>query len=1631
MKGRKILCIIVLCLMMLSIFFFYQEKAEATTIDYIILTDSPNGTPYVNVTLPVNGNLTIYASGYNSTLGYVDLVDVDWYEFKGLGYFNNTYGKSTIYIAQNIGVTTILGDSVFLNLNDSFDLNITPSANIDWISIRNAPNGFGNVVENVTYLLEDSDNFYAAAYNLTAGFIMDVSVTWTSNNTGVGTVTSPGSSTTLSTVGGGSCFVNADYGGGISNNTGTLTVIKIDEIIIRDGSNGGGNPVLNRSYYIWENDIFWAAGYNETYGYVGDLIVTWDSSNLSVGTVGTNSSQYTFFQAVGVGTCIVTANYSGGITNSTGTITVLTYNVDYITIYDSPSPWGIPIDDMVYNLGDSDEFYALGFNLTHGYTGQVLVNWTSSETGVGTVTTPGSSTTFNAVGYGTCNVTAEYGGGITDDTGTLAVAKPDFILIRDAYNNGGNEVENVFYYLGMDDIFWAAGYNSTYGFLGEVSATWISSNTSVATVTSPGISTFFDTVGDGNCTVTAEYSGLTDETGKITVSSYMVDYIQIRDAPGNEGSVVIDPSYPRGGVDTYYGAMYSNIVGYLCDVPSNSNWYSSNPSLVSVTTPGNSTTITCSNTTSGTSIITLMMGSGGPGNISNISTVTVLNWTIDYISIRDTSGSSGGIVGDRTYGVWDTDTFYAIAFNHTYGYLMDVPATWSSDNPNVGNVTPSGKSSIFTAQWVQSDSTCNVTASYQSFSNTTGILTVLAPRVDYIQIRDAPEGGGAPITSISYYSGDTDIYYGAMYNNTVNFIDNVLQTSTWVSSNTSIVTVTSPGNSSNIKCNDTNYGTAIVTLYDGFGRNSSTTVTVLKWKVDYILIRDAPLGGGKDLSDPANYPSYPVGHVTKFYGAMYNNTVGCIAEVASTSTWESNQTNIIEVSSPGVYSTITCSDTNYGVVKITLREWMGHNASTQVTVIEPTIDLINILDAPNGTGDVVGDRIYFKGNVDTYYAAAYNFTAGYLYDISVTWSSSNTSVGEVNPSTGTLTNFNAVGLGTCFVKAVYAGIISNTTGTLTVTSIQAMIDNANAGDTINISSGTYYEHLTITKSITLQGENKLTTIIDGEGSGTVIYISGDNVSISGFTIKNGEYGIYCDESDSTKITHNIIKDYDYGIYNYKTTDGYIAHNKITNGEFGIVTYEAYNDAIRHNTISYNSEYGAKDYNSKLKNCFNWNYFHHNKVAYYYDPDTELTTLEFDGNILEDNYIGVKVENASTISITNNTITRNEYGIYLINASPNIAHNAISSSAYGIYTEYSSPTVLNNIIGDISQYGIYSKFGDSLKIINNTMMDSRMIFFDSTIRELWLKNSNITKINTSIENSYLDEGSTVESRWFLYIRVIDDKGEPIEGAAVLVYDAFDFLVSTHTTNSEGWTDSIQVIESFQSSTSLKSYNPYRIMVVKDSLTNSSMVIVEEDTDMVISLEKGGVIIKPSGPAFPWGLIILLGFVGVIGIGGLCIEVFKYGLLLFFLPLYTRIKKEKLLDQPTRHKIHGYIIGNPGAHFGLIKQDLSIPNGQLVYHLRQLTRAHIIYSQVDGSRKRFYPVDFPKPKTGEHHFNDTQEKILEIIEENSGISQKKVATSVGISRQVAGYHLTKMEQKGVLKKEVVGRETKYYASEKYSV
>src|SRR4030042_4799426 len=70
--------------------------------------------------------------------------------------------------------------------------------------------------------------------------------------------------------------------------------------------------------------------------------------------------------------------------------------------------------------------------------------------------------------------------------------------------------------------------------------------------------------------------------------------------------------------------------------------------------------------------------------------------------------------------------------------------------------------------------------------------------------------------------------------------------------------------------------------------------------------------------------------------------------------------------------------------------------------------------------------------------------------------------------------------------------------------IQEALDNAGAGDTIYVKKGVYCENLIIHTALSLIGEERDNTIIDGRMSdfGSVITITADGVTVAGFTIRN-------------------------------------------------------------------------------------------------------------------------------------------------------------------------------------------------------------------------------------------------------------------------------------------------------------------------------------------------------------------------------------------------------------------------------------------------------------------------------------------------------------------------------------------------
>lgn len=104
-------------------------------------------------------------------------------------------------------------------------------------------------------------------------------------------------------------------------------------------------------------------------------------------------------------------------------------------------------------------------------------------------------------------------------------------------------------------------------------------------------------------------------------------------------------------------------------------------------------------------------------------------------------------------------------------------------------------------------------------------------------------------------------------------------------------------------------------------------------------------------------------------------------------------------------------------------------------------------------------------------------------------------------------------------------------------SVQDAINAASAGDTIEVHSGIYFEHVYVSKSLTLIGVDTGggMPVIDAEGIGSAITISSDNVTLRGFKVTNsgkcgcGNAGINVLSNNNT-ITDNVAQGNKYGIH---------------------------------------------------------------------------------------------------------------------------------------------------------------------------------------------------------------------------------------------------------------------------------------------------------------------------------------------------------------------------------------------------------------------------------------------------------------------------------------------------------------------
>jgi len=244
------------------------------------------------------------------------------------------------------------------------------------------------------------------------------------------------------------------------------------------------------------------------------------------------------------------------------------------------------------------------------------------------------------------------------------------------------------------------------------------------------------------------------------------------------------------------------------------------------------------------------------------------------------------------------------------------------------------------------------------------------------------------------------------------------------------------------------------------------------------------------------------------------------------------------------------------------------------------------------------------------------------------------------------------------------------------------IENASAGDTIYVFNGTYYENVIVNKSISLIGEDRDITIIDGGGSGHVIDITVDYVNISGFTIQNSGSG----PSNWYNAGINVSSDYNN-----------LSGNNITDNNCGIFLNHLSNTVISGNDIVDNYFYGI------ILNDSSDNIILENTIITKYDGLTLVISSNNSivGNTIKGNAFGLDVLFYSCDNIiAGNNITENGVaGIELWNSSNNniVSGNDITSNGFGCSPEFGAGIMMEelsswnlfyeNNIGNNAHYGV--------------------------------------------------------------------------------------------------------------------------------------------------------------------------------------------------------------------------------------------------------------------------------------------------------------------------------------------------------
>jgi uncharacterized protein YjdB len=450
-------------------------------------------------------------------------------------------------------------------------------------------------------------------------------VTWSSSNTSVATVSANG---LLSAVAVGSAVISASAGGksGFAN----LTVVAASPASVASVTVSPSTASVTTG-----KTVQLTATLKDSVGNVlGGRTVTWSSGNPNVATVSSTG----VVTAMTVGTATISAS-SGGQTG-TAQITVTAVVVSSVVV--SPG-WA----DL--SARQTLQLTATPLDANGNPIGGVTVTWVSNAPSLASVSPSGLVTVLSTSGTGTAQIYANAGGQQGHSTITFIAAPVATVTLSPT---------TVTLNSGQTSQLTATAKDQYGDVVTTDAATWNSSNTSVATVSSSGL---VKAVGSGSASVTVTIGGV-QATASITVAQASVASVTV--APT---TLSLTAGQSSGLTATAKDGSGNVLTGYPA------TWTSSNTGAATVSTSGIVTGVAA-----GTATITVTIGGK-----SATASATISSSTPTVATVTVSPGSSTVQVGNQAQLTATDKTSSGTV-------VTGQSVTWSSSNTAVATVTSSG-----------------------------------------------------------------------------------------------------------------------------------------------------------------------------------------------------------------------------------------------------------------------------------------------------------------------------------------------------------------------------------------------------------------------------------------------------------------------------------------------------------------------------------------------------------------------------------------------------------------------------------------------------------------------------------------------------------------------------------------------------------------------------------------------------------------------------------------------------------------------------------------------------------------------------------------------------------------------------